>query len=151
MGRFHELNGRRGYFLVVTIPHMEGEESYSGGFESDCLTPENADYEADHLNGLEKAIFWQYCDEQPEKLGAPVRHFVHDLTYTAPVPDAEKRKELYKKRAEIQAKNGWQSRDVREINDMLTAPPARGTWAACECYIAAHDAAPGRETDRPRL
>jgi hypothetical protein len=56
MSKFHEVGGRKGYFLVVS----------EGGTESDCLTPEYANSEADGIRGP-KAIWWQYLDEQPSK------------------------------------------------------------------------------------
>ncbi len=108
MGKFHEIDGRRGYFLVVS----------EGGTESDCLTPECANHEADRIVGP-KAIWWQYLDEQPGPKDGPgwsrrepVRHFVADVQRE---PRDPKRHYLRP-----------------EIDD-----PCMGVWQACEAYLIA--------------
>lgn len=109
MSKFHEIDGRRGYFLVVS----------EGGTESDCLTPQNADGEADHIQGNDKAIFWQYLDEQPSKekdgrdwIRKPaVRHFVADVSFEP-------------RRADMHYLVSWRD-------------PATGVWQACEAFLIA--------------
>jgi len=67
--------------LVVTVPCERFGMQWDGGFESLPLTPWNANQQADSINGFDKEIFWQFLDEQPDKIGPAVRHFVDQLDY----------------------------------------------------------------------
>ncbi len=69
----HEIEGRRGYFLVVN----------EDGFESDFLTPANADKEATRMifdargQRRDLSVVWCFWDEQGIGLKAlPVYHEV---------------------------------------------------------------------------
>lgn len=137
---FCVIDGRRGYFLVVTLPDGEME----GGFESRVLTPENADREAAHLRGA-KAIFWHFVDEQGTRrrdggewwLKPPVRHLV------APVPEAE----YVPQEPRPVLSDEWEHRAGTDISDTarrrrllwvereLQGMNIKGTWSLCEKYL----------------
>lgn len=152
---FHEINGRRGYFLVVSLPYSEDGYDYQGGFESDFLTPENADSEADHINGGEqwsKAIFWQYCDEQPD-FGAghkAVRHLIGPVESDIPLLTKAEREGMKEELAElsnIPRKTKEQTARAREIVRAMRQPNAIGVWAACEAWLYAMAATPTSPTE----
>lgn len=74
----HEIEGRRGYFLVIN----------EDGFESDFLTPGNADKEANWMScdarhkRHELRVAWCFWDEQGIGLKAlPVYHDVGSVSF----------------------------------------------------------------------
>lgn len=103
----HEIEGRRGYFLVVN----------EDGFESDFLTPENADKEANQMScdarhkRHELRVVWCFWDEQGIGLKAlPVYHDV----------------------------GGVRVEDQESVPERQRAPKvlvAKGVWQQCEEYL----------------
>lgn len=121
----HEIEGRRGYFLVVN----------EDGFESDFLTPESADKEASRMlfnarqERQELRVVWCFWDEQGIGLKAlPVYHEVGGVSVAElelPKPRRGNPKPL----------------------------EAVGVWQACEEYLFRMNFRPGAEASvrKPQL
>ena len=118
----HEIEGRRGYFLVV-----DGD-----GFESDFLTPENADKEATRMifdargQRRDLSVVWCFWDEQGIGLKAlPVYHEVGAVA-------------------------------VEELARVPSRPrgpkvlAAKGVWQLCEQHIFGMDCRPCVDDAGPR-
>lgn len=103
----HEIEGRRGYFLVVN----------EDGFESDFLTPANADKEASRMlfnarqERQELRVVWCFWDEQGIGLKAlPVYHDIGGVNTTTLIT----------------------GRMPSGLNARLVA---QGVWQGCEEYL----------------
>lgn len=115
----HEIEGRRGYFLVVN----------EDGFESDFLAPGNADKEASRLlfdarqKRHELRVVWCFWDEQG--IGLKALPVYHDIGVVA-VEDQE---------------------SVPERQRAPKVLVAKCVWQQCEEYLLRMNCRPGAEAN----